>query len=32
LGELVQKRLGVGALSSVFPNHVVTPLGVAKTA
>ncbi|MDT4933188.1 MAG: hypothetical protein QOK11_1080 [Pseudonocardiales bacterium] len=32
LGELVQKRLGVGALSSVFPNHAVTPLGVAKPA
>jgi uncharacterized protein (DUF1501 family) len=30
LGELVQKRLGVGALSSVFPNHVPAPLGVAK--
>jgi uncharacterized protein (DUF1501 family) len=31
LGELAQKRLGVGALSTVFPNHVVTPLGVART-
>ncbi|MDT4971943.1 MAG: hypothetical protein QOG22_2086 [Pseudonocardiales bacterium] len=29
LGEVVQKRLGVGALSSVFPNHVVNPIGVA---
>jgi uncharacterized protein (DUF1501 family) len=32
LGEVVQKRLGVGALSTVFPNHVVTPIGVAKVA
>jgi uncharacterized protein (DUF1501 family) len=30
LGELVQTRLGVSGLSTVFPNHVVTPLGVAK--
>jgi uncharacterized protein (DUF1501 family) len=30
LGELVQKRLGVGSLSTVFPNHVVTPIGVAS--
>jgi uncharacterized protein (DUF1501 family) len=30
LGEVVQKRLGVGALSAVFPNHVVNPIGVAK--
>jgi uncharacterized protein (DUF1501 family) len=32
LGELAQKRLGVSSLSSVFPNHVVSPLGVATTA
>ncbi|PZS34743.1 MAG: hypothetical protein DLM58_05180 [Pseudonocardiales bacterium] len=30
LGEVVQKRLGVGTLSTVFPNHAVSPLGVAK--
>ncbi|MBE7188729.1 DUF1501 domain-containing protein, partial [Jatrophihabitans endophyticus] len=29
LGELVQKRLGVGSLSSVFPGHKLTPLGLA---
>ncbi|HEV7203879.1 MAG TPA: DUF1501 domain-containing protein [Jatrophihabitans sp.] len=32
LGELVQKRLGVGALSTVFPGHTVAPIGVATTA
>jgi uncharacterized protein (DUF1501 family) len=32
LGEVVQKRLGVGTLSTVFPNHAVTPIGVAKVA
>jgi uncharacterized protein (DUF1501 family) len=31
LGELAQKRLGVGSLASVFPGHSVTPLGVATT-
>jgi uncharacterized protein (DUF1501 family) len=31
LGELVQKRLGVGSLSTVFPNYTVSPLGVATT-
>jgi uncharacterized protein (DUF1501 family) len=30
LGEIVQKRLGVGALSTVFPNHTANPLGVAR--
>jgi uncharacterized protein (DUF1501 family) len=29
LGEVVQKRLGIGSLSAVFPGHRVTPLGVA---
>ena len=27
LGEVVQKRLGVGTLSTIFPNHTVNPLG-----
>jgi uncharacterized protein (DUF1501 family) len=31
LGELVQKRLGVGSLSTVFPGHSYSPLGVATT-
>ncbi len=31
LGEVVQKRLGVGALSAVFPGQLIIPLGVAKT-
>jgi uncharacterized protein (DUF1501 family) len=31
LGELVQKRLGAGALTGVFPGHAVTPLGIATT-
>lgn len=30
LGELAQKRLGVGALGSVFPGHSFAPLGIAK--
>jgi uncharacterized protein (DUF1501 family) len=29
LGELAQKRLGVGSLSSLFPGHDYTPLGLA---
>jgi len=29
LGELAQKRLGAGPLTSVFPGHTVAPLGVA---
>ena len=32
LGEVVQKRLGVGSLSSVFPGHKLAPLGVATSA
>lgn len=32
LGELVQKRLGVGSLATVFPNRTLTPLGVARPA
>ena len=31
LGEIVQKRLGVGSLSTVFPGHSYSPLGVATT-
>lgn len=30
LGELAQKRLGVGSLSALFPGHSFSPLGVAK--
>ncbi len=30
LGELVQKRLGVGTLGSVFPGHSYAPLGLAR--
>jgi uncharacterized protein (DUF1501 family) len=30
LGELAHKRLGVGALSKVFPGHSYAPLGVAR--
>ena len=29
LGELAQKRLGAGSLSSVFPGHSFAPLGIA---
>jgi uncharacterized protein (DUF1501 family) len=32
LGELAQKRLGVGSLSTVFPGHALAPLGVATTS
>jgi uncharacterized protein (DUF1501 family) len=28
-GELVQKRLGIGSLSSIFPGHTPKPIGVA---
>jgi uncharacterized protein (DUF1501 family) len=31
LGELVQKRLGVGSLSTIFPGSSFSPLGVATT-
>ncbi len=31
LGEIVQKRLNIGSLSSVFPGHSYQPLGVATT-
>lgn len=31
LGELVQKRLGAGSLSQVFPGYQVNPLGFANT-
>ena len=31
LGELAQKRLGAGSLSSVFPGHHLAPLGIATT-
>ncbi|MGI8667564.1 MAG: DUF1501 domain-containing protein [Jatrophihabitans sp.] len=30
LGELAQKRLGVGSLSTVFPGHSYAPLGLAR--
>lgn len=30
LGEVANKRLGVGSLSAVFPGHKLTTLGVAK--
>ncbi|MFL6162802.1 MAG: DUF1501 domain-containing protein [Jatrophihabitantaceae bacterium] len=30
LGELAQKRLGVGSLSALFPNHNFSPLGLAR--
>jgi uncharacterized protein (DUF1501 family) len=30
LGEVAQKRLGVGSLSAVFPGHSYAPLGVAR--
>lgn len=30
LGELAQKRLNVGSLSSVFPGQTITPLGLAR--
>jgi uncharacterized protein (DUF1501 family) len=30
-GELVQKRLGAGSLSGVFPGHTVAPLGLFTT-
>jgi uncharacterized protein (DUF1501 family) len=30
-GEVVQKRLGVGSLTEVFPGHSYTPLGLART-
>ncbi len=32
LGELAQKRLGAGSLSTVFPGHAYAPLGVFTTA
>ncbi|SOD70705.1 uncharacterized protein SAMN05892883_0364 [Jatrophihabitans sp. GAS493] len=31
LGEVAQKRLGVGGLSSVFPGHSVSTIGLAST-
>ncbi|MGN6605515.1 MAG: DUF1501 domain-containing protein [Jatrophihabitans sp.] len=31
LGEVAQKRLGVGSMSSIFPGQDVAPLGVATT-
>lgn len=30
LGELAQKRLGVGQLGTLFPGHAFAPLGLAK--
>ncbi|MET3804083.1 uncharacterized protein (DUF1501 family) [Nakamurella sp. UYEF19] len=31
LGEVIQKRLGIGSLSTIFPGHQPAPLGLAKT-
>jgi len=31
MGELVQKRLGIGSLATIFPGHSFAPLGVART-
>lgn len=31
LGEVIQKRLGVGSLSTVFPGHSYAPIGLATT-
>lgn len=31
LGEVVQKRLSVGSLGSIFPGHAFSPLGLART-
>lgn len=31
MGEVVQKRLGVGSLAAIFPGHSFAPLGVART-
>lgn len=31
-GEVLQKRLGAGSLSAVFPGHAVAPLGLATSA
>lgn len=31
LGELLQKRLGIGRLNLIFPSHSVSPIGVAKS-
>jgi hypothetical protein len=32
LGEIVQKRLSAGSLSTIFPGHSYAPLGVATSA
>jgi len=32
LGELAQRRLGVGSLSTLFPGHEYSPLGLARGA
>ncbi|MGQ0845201.1 MAG: DUF1501 domain-containing protein [Sporichthyaceae bacterium] len=32
LGEIVQKRLGVASLGTVFPGHAYAPLNLARTA
>jgi len=31
LGELLVKHVGLGSLSTVFPDHTVTPLGLARS-
>ena len=30
LGELAQKRLGVGSVSRLFPGHQFTPMNLAR--
>jgi uncharacterized protein (DUF1501 family) len=32
LGEIVQKRLSAGSLSTIFPGHTYAPMGVATSA
>jgi uncharacterized protein (DUF1501 family) len=31
LGELLQKRLNIGSLSTIFPGYALSTLGVAKS-
>jgi uncharacterized protein (DUF1501 family) len=30
LGEVAQKRLGIGSISTIFPGHALAPLGVSR--
>jgi len=32
LGELLQTRLGIGSLSTIFPNHTYSPLGFSRAS